>query len=63
MTKMTIVCPSDNKALTNIGPTNHVHPAFRYRGRFRFRVCFNVTVMVAQLAIPPGCSLLEYRMP
>ena len=29
----------------------------------RFRVSFSVTVMVVQLAIPPGCSLLEYRMP
>ena len=62
------LCDSERDAVLfiNINPykrTNHAHPAFRYRGMFRFRVGFSVTVMVVQLAIPPGCSLLEYRMP
>ena len=31
-------------------------PSVRYRGRFRFRVGFSVTVMVVQLAIALICS-------
>ena len=39
--------------------TNHAYPTFRYRGMFRFKVGFSVTVMVVKLAILPCCSLLE----
>ena len=65
------LCDAERDAVLyiNISPykrrpyTNHAHPAFRHRGRFTFRAGFSVTVIVVQLAIPPGCSLLEYRMP